>query len=445
MAHIVADRVKETTTTTGTGNVTLAGAVSAFRTFASVMANNDTCFYAIHHQSANEYEVGFGTFISATPAIARTTVIASSNGGAAVNFSAGTKDVFLTSPAIAQGWGSVSPAQITADQNNYAPTGLAFANRLRLDTDNVRQLTGLTGGFDGRRLLIHVLPTAQGPIILRDENASSTAANRFTLPKRRLLIWPGDTSELVYDGVTSRWQLLSDFSQGTVIDNDYCHIHEEFFTGVQGTGTATEAGESVGSYNWRSTANGTAASTSPAGVADHPGIIQLVTGAVAGNDTRLHLGNTATDDIYPFSDIRYFGALVRTLDNTSNRIKVGMGVDLGDGTVAAWGTDGVFFEFDTATNANWRTHTRAASTTTTNTTGVAVTNNEWDLLEAFRLTNGNWSFWINEALVFTHSATLPTSVMANVGFFVETQVAVARNLQIDWCSLRTARLGQRYT
>ena len=94
MALISADRIKETTTTTGTGNVTLAGAVSGFRTFASVMANNDTCLYCI--ALAAEWEVGLGTFVSATPALARTTVFASSNGGALVSFSAGSKEVFIT-------------------------------------------------------------------------------------------------------------------------------------------------------------------------------------------------------------------------------------------------------------------------------------------------------------------------------------------------------------
>ena len=100
MAHITKDRVKDTTTTTGTGNLTLSGAPpSTFRTFASIMANNDTCLYGVAHQSANEWEVGLGTYVSATPALARTTVIASSNAGAAVSFSAGTKECFITAAA----------------------------------------------------------------------------------------------------------------------------------------------------------------------------------------------------------------------------------------------------------------------------------------------------------------------------------------------------------
>lgn len=96
MAHIAEDRVQETSTTTGTGNLTLAGAVTGFRTFASVMANNDTCWYAIVDSTNNAWETGLGTFVSATPALARTTVLESSNAGAAVSFAAGTKNVFIT-------------------------------------------------------------------------------------------------------------------------------------------------------------------------------------------------------------------------------------------------------------------------------------------------------------------------------------------------------------
>lgn len=96
MAHVLADRVKETSTTTGTGTLTLAGAVANFRTFTSVLANGDTTLYAIIHQSANEWEVGLGTFTTSGTTLARTTVLGSSNAGSAVNLSAGTKHVAIT-------------------------------------------------------------------------------------------------------------------------------------------------------------------------------------------------------------------------------------------------------------------------------------------------------------------------------------------------------------
>ena len=100
MALVLNDRVKETTTSTGTGTINLAGAETGFETFVAGVGNSNTCYYCIAHQSANEFEVGLGTVTDATPdTLARTTIISSSNSDSAVNFSAGTKDVFCTLPA----------------------------------------------------------------------------------------------------------------------------------------------------------------------------------------------------------------------------------------------------------------------------------------------------------------------------------------------------------
>src|SRR6056300_1097666 len=96
MALVVNDRVKETSTTTGTGTLTLAGAVSGFETFSSAIGNTNTTYYSIVN-SNGEFEVGLGT-VSAG-ALSRDTIISSSNSDAAVNFSAGTKNVFCTLPA----------------------------------------------------------------------------------------------------------------------------------------------------------------------------------------------------------------------------------------------------------------------------------------------------------------------------------------------------------
>ena len=100
MALVLNDRVKETTTTTGTGTVNLAGAEIGFESFVAGIGNSNTCYYTIAHQSANEFEVGLGTVTDASPdTLSRTTIISSSNSDSAVNFSAGTKDVFCTLPA----------------------------------------------------------------------------------------------------------------------------------------------------------------------------------------------------------------------------------------------------------------------------------------------------------------------------------------------------------
>jgi hypothetical protein len=96
MALVVNDRVKETSTTTGTGTLSLAGAVTGFETFSSAIGNTNTTYYSIVNVNG-EFEVGLGTVSAA--ALARTTVISSSNSDSAVNFGAGTKNVFCTLPA----------------------------------------------------------------------------------------------------------------------------------------------------------------------------------------------------------------------------------------------------------------------------------------------------------------------------------------------------------
>jgi len=103
MALVIKDRIKETTTTTGTGDMSLGGADATFDTFSSCMSNSDTTYYAIVHTTYNtdEWEVGLGTYNSSTNALARTTVLAGSNGTSAVNFSAGDKNIFVTFPADA--------------------------------------------------------------------------------------------------------------------------------------------------------------------------------------------------------------------------------------------------------------------------------------------------------------------------------------------------------
>lgn len=95
MALVIADRVKETSTTTGTGTLTLGGAATGYQTFSAAIGSGNTCYYAITLDSA--WEVGIGTVGTGT--LTRDTILASSNSGAAVSFGAGTKDVFATYPA----------------------------------------------------------------------------------------------------------------------------------------------------------------------------------------------------------------------------------------------------------------------------------------------------------------------------------------------------------
>ena len=98
MALVINDRVKVTSTTTGTGAIALGSAVTGFETFAAGIGNSNTTYYCIFNQGTSEFEVGLGT-LSSTTNLQRTTIISSSNSDSAVDFSAGTKDVFCTLPA----------------------------------------------------------------------------------------------------------------------------------------------------------------------------------------------------------------------------------------------------------------------------------------------------------------------------------------------------------
>ena len=134
MALVLADRVRETTTTTGTGSVTLAGAYTGFQTFSAGVGNANSTYYTIANVSTGEYEVGIGTYSSGGNLLSRTTVLASSNGGSLVNFSAGTKDAFVTQPAeralYVASAGTGLESQVTAFTNGgivYASSTSALA------------------------------------------------------------------------------------------------------------------------------------------------------------------------------------------------------------------------------------------------------------------------------------------------------------------------------
>lgn len=135
MALVLADRVQETTTSTGTGSVTLGGAVLGYQSFA-VVGNGNTTFYVIADQGGANWEVGVGTYSTTGPTLARTTVLSSSNSGSLVNFTAGTKTVFISYPSEKSvnldSSGNVSPLGTvasgvwngTAITTTYGGTGL---------------------------------------------------------------------------------------------------------------------------------------------------------------------------------------------------------------------------------------------------------------------------------------------------------------------------------
>ena len=126
MALVIKDRVKETTTTTGTGTYTLGGAVTGFETFTANLSNADTTFYGC--TDGTDFEVGVGTFTSSGTTLARTTILSSSNSNNAVSWSSGTRTIFITLPADRNVHTvNIATDGATAGFSTDDPTALAIA------------------------------------------------------------------------------------------------------------------------------------------------------------------------------------------------------------------------------------------------------------------------------------------------------------------------------
>jgi hypothetical protein len=130
MALVVKDRVNETSTTTGTGTFTLAGAVTGFQTFSAI-GNGNTTYYTIVLQGGTEWEVGLGTYTSSGTLLSRDTVLSSSNSGSLVNFSAGTKNVFCDYPAPKAVYGDATD---TAFEAQFAASNGLMMNNMTVGT-----------------------------------------------------------------------------------------------------------------------------------------------------------------------------------------------------------------------------------------------------------------------------------------------------------------------
>ena len=144
MALVLKDRVKQTTTTTGTGTITLSGTVTGFSDF-SVIGDGNTTYYAIVNTAAGEWEVGYGTYTASGTTLTRTTVLESSNSGSLVNFSAGAKDVFVTYPA---------EKAVAQDNSGNVVISGSFTGPLTGNASTATQLAtarsiGLTGDVSG--------------------------------------------------------------------------------------------------------------------------------------------------------------------------------------------------------------------------------------------------------------------------------------------------------
>jgi hypothetical protein len=145
MPLVVKDRIKETSTTSGTGTLTLAGAASGFRSFADI-GNGNTTYYAIVDTTAGTWEVGIGTYTSSGTTLARNTILSNSSGTtAAINFAANIKDVFVTYPSSKAVYGDAS--DIAYDASFAASNGIFLnANTVATSLTLPTNYNGLSAG-----------------------------------------------------------------------------------------------------------------------------------------------------------------------------------------------------------------------------------------------------------------------------------------------------------
>ena len=202
MSFVIADRVRETTLTTGTGTVTLAGAYTGFQAFSAGIGSGNSTYYAIANVAAGQWEVGIGTYTSGANTLSRTTVLASSNAGSLVNFTNTPNDVFVTQPAeralyvSSGGTGLTSGvAAFTANGVAYASstTGLATGSALTFDGTNLGiggspvsskgQLQVGTIGYTDTGVLAGFASSVAGynQVILQNTNSGSTASTNFNV------------------------------------------------------------------------------------------------------------------------------------------------------------------------------------------------------------------------------------------------------------------------
>jgi hypothetical protein len=204
MALIVKDRVKESSTTTGTADFTLGGAASGFQTFA-VIGNSNTTYYAAIDQVNGTWEVGIGTYSSTGPTLTRDTVLESSNAGSKVSFAAGNKEVFCTYPAERSVYLDAAGSAVSV--LDIGTLGVSTAN---ITTANITAGTVTTSPASGNDLVnktyvdtlvasgihFHEPVRVESPINLNATYNNGTAGVGATLTNA------GTQVALVIDGIT---------------------------------------------------------------------------------------------------------------------------------------------------------------------------------------------------------------------------------------------------
>ena len=196
MALTLNDRVKQVSTTTGTGTITLGITPSGFQSFTDGLSDGDTTYYSIVNTESgvSEWEVGLGTYTASGTTLSRDTVFTSSNSGSLVNFGAGDKDVFITYP-------SSKSLFEAADNSISLPGATTFGSTVLLNQDPTLNLQATTKQYVDNAVAagldIHPSVRLESPINLSATYDNGTAGVGATLTNS------GTQAALVLDGVAA--------------------------------------------------------------------------------------------------------------------------------------------------------------------------------------------------------------------------------------------------
>ena len=258
MALVLKDRVKVTSTTTGTGTLTLSGAATGYQSFDAI-GDGNTTYYTITDAATGDWEVGTGTYTSSGTTLSRTTILSSSNAGSAVNFAAGTKEVFCVYPAEKAVYEDASNKVVQNDFVDLGVTGTATINAAALTTGTIT--TGASSATDivnkayvdnavAAGVHFHEPVRVESPINLNATYNNGTAGVGATLTNA------GAQAALVIDGIT-------------VVVADRVLVYEQTTQTENGVYVVTDVGS--GATNWvltRSDDTNTYVTDSPDGLSE---------------------------------------------------------------------------------------------------------------------------------------------------------------------------------
>jgi len=255
MALIVKDRVKETTSTTGAGTLTLAGAEDGFQSF-NVIGNSNTTYYSLIDESGNDaWEVGIGTYTASGTTLARTTILSSSNSGNAINLGSGAHKVFTTYPAAKASFtdaGIELPYNVSGD-TVAAGVGVGLnsngtVSKIKETTSyNIAQQAAVTGLNSSARILGSYFKEDDNTIVIffRDENTYPSAIAGTVNTANGVVTWGSKTvcsSNTCY--TNNGYQAMTTGTYNSNFSYFYAYNRDSYYTRIW-CGRFTVSGTSI--------------------------------------------------------------------------------------------------------------------------------------------------------------------------------------------------------